>query len=276
MLPKLGFSLESTYSLPMHQVIGLLHQAGFSAVSPVWTDYNTISTIAEQARQHDIFLQSLHAPPKDIYHLWQPQTPESAPMQAAMLESLETCARLQIPTLVVHGWQGLDYTFPSTPLDFSFFDRLVRSARQLGVCVAFENLEGEEYLAALLERYRGESHVGYCWDSGHDHCYPHKLDFLARFGDRLIMTHLNDNMGFRGQDGKPVSRDDMHILPFDGVIDWPKQLQRLKTARHQETLNFEIKTVSHRQPTYPQWTLEQLIMEAGKRAQQIGEGYAAL
>ena len=276
MLPKLGFSLESKYSLPTPQVIALLRQAGFSALSPVWTDFETLCVMAEQAKQQDMFLQSLHAPPKDIDRLWQPQRPESAAMQAAMLESLDACARLQIPTLVVHGWQGLEYSFPDTPLDFSFFDKLVATARQLGVAIAFENLEGEEYLAALLARYRGESHVGYCWDSGHDHCYPHKLDFLAQFGDRLMMTHLNDNMGFRGEGGKPVSRDDMHILPYDGIIDWPRQFQRLKAARPQDTLNFEIKTVSHRLPTYPQWTLEQLIAEAGNRARRIAAGYSAL
>ena len=276
MLPKLGFSLESKYSLPVEQVIALLHRAGFSALSPVWTDFEDLSAIAEQARQQDMFLQSLHSPPKDIALLWQPDSEKFAPMQEAMLASLDACARLQIPTLVVHGWQGLNYTFPDAPLDFSFFDRLVATARQLGVAIAFENLEGEEYLEALLMRYRGEPHVGYCWDSGHDHCYPHKLDFLAQFGDRLIMTHLNDNMGFRGENGKPVSRDDMHILPYDGIIDWPRQFQRLKASRRQDTLNFEIKTVSHRLPTYPQWTLEQLIDEAGNRARRIADGYSAL
>lgn len=276
MLPKLGFSLESKYALPTAQVIALLRRAGFSALSPVWTNFDDMSAISKYAKQQNMFLQSLHAPPKDIDLLWQPQSPESKSMQAAMLESLNACARLQIPTLVVHGWQGLAYTFPDTPLDFSFFDKLVATARQLGVAIAFENLEGEEYLAALLARYRNEPHVGYCWDSGHNHCYPHKLDFLREFGDRLIMTHLNDNMGFRGEGGKPVSRDDMHILPYDGIIDWPRQFQRLKTARRQEILNFEIKTVSHRLPTYPQWTLEQLIAEAGNRARRIAEGYAAL
>lgn len=276
MLPKLGFSLESKYDRPMQQVIALLKQAGFSALSPVWTNLQALQEIACCAQAEGMALQSLHAPPKGIAALWQPDSEESLPLQAQMFACLDACVQYGIPVLVVHGWQGHGYTFPDTPLDFSFFDRLVTAAHEKGIAIAFENLEGEEYLAALLERYKNQAHVGYCWDSGHDHCYPHQLDFLARFGNRLLMTHLNDNLGFRGQDGKPISRDDMHILPFDGTIDWSYAIQRLKTCRPQSILNFELKTVSHRLPTYPQWTLEQWIAEAGSRARQLAEAYSTL
>ena len=217
-------------------------------------------------------IQSLHAPPKGMAALWQPDAAESAPLQTDMLNSLDTCAQFEIPVLVVHGWQGMPYTFPETALDFSFFDRLAGRAQALGVSIAFENLEGEEYLAALLKRYRDLPHIGFCWDSGHDRCYPHKLDFLKEFGDRLLMTHLNDNFGVRG-DGY-TSKDDLHLLPFDGNTEWDMQLARLQTAQQQDILNFELKTLSHGTATYPQWTLEQFITEAAARARKIAERYA--
>ncbi len=266
MLPQLGFSLEMEYDRPIAQVIALLQKAGFSAVSPLWgQDLAAICACG-------ITVQSLHAPPKGMAMLWQPDTAESVPLQKSMLDSLSACARWDIPVLVVHGWQGMPYTFPGAPLDFSFWDRFVEHAQALGVAIAFENLEGEEYLAALLARYAGLSHIGFCWDSGHDRCYPHKLDFLKAFGDRLIMTHLNDNFGRQGDCYN--SKDDRHLLPFDGNTDWDKQLGRLKTAKPQSILNFELKTLSHGIATYPQWTLEQFITEAGIRARQIAEKYA--
>lgn len=274
MLPNIGFSLETKYDRPMAQVISLLKQAGFSAVSPVWTTARELACIAACAREQGMTLQSLHAPPKGISVLWQPDPTASAPLMQAMLECIDACTRLQIPVLVVHGWQGTPYTFCKEDLYFHHFDRLVEHAQDAGVSIAFENLEGEEYLAALLDRYRHCRHVGFCWDSGHDHCYPHKLDFLNEFGHRLIMTHLNDNFGMRTD--THCSKDDMHLLPFDGNLDWEQQLARLRSARRQETLNFELKTVSHTLPTYPHLSLEQYIAEAGRRARKIAEKYATI
>lgn len=272
MLPKIGFSLEAKYDRPMEQVIGLLKASGFAAVSPVWTTEEELAEIAACARNAGMAIQSLHAPPKGMAVLWQEDEAASAALMASMMDSLEACARLQIPVLVVHGWQSTPYTFPGEDLYFQNFDHLVAQADTLGVAIAFENLEGEEYLAALLDRYRDRPHVGYCWDSGHDHCYPHTLDFIREFGDRLIMTHLNDNFGMRTNVHN--SKDDMHLLPFDGNLDWAAQLQRLQNARRQQTLNFELKTVSHTLPTYPQFTLEQYIAQAGLRARKIAEIYA--
>lgn len=270
MLPKLGFSLEMEYDRPIAQVIPLLKCAGFSAVSPVWGQ--DLQEIAACACQYGMAIQSLHAPPKGMAKLWEPDASDSAPLQHAMLESLEACARFAIPILVVHGWQGHGYIFPDTPLDFRFWDRLVRRAQELGVCIAFENLEGEEYLAALMARYHNLPHVGFCWDTGHDRCYPHVMDFLAAYGDRLIMTHINDNFGVQGNYFS--SKDDLHLLPFDGNTDWRTHLGRLNGTKKQNTLNFELKTLSHGVATYPQWTLEQFIAEAGSHARQIAEMYA--
>jgi len=271
----LGFSLQTKYNTPMPQVLKLLKSAGFDAISPAYgTD---LETIADCVRDLGMTIQSLHAPQTGIPLLWQPANPMSAAPQAAILDSLENCARYQIPVLVLHGWQGLDYRFPAAP-DFRFFDRLVIRAEQLGVSLAFENLEGEEYHTALLERYAGEKHVGFCWDSGHDRCYPHRQDYLETFGNRLIMTHLNDNLGVRSPDGSYTTQDDLHYLPGDGNTDWDTVLRRLAKARKQDVLNFELKTHT-RMPAdnrYVHISLEDFIAQAGHRAKQIANKYTTI
>ena len=276
MLPKLGFSLEMEYDRPIGQVIALLKAAGFSAVSPVWGQ--DLEEIAGCARACGMTVQSLHAPPKGMAKLWEPDAPDSAPLQHAMLESLEACARFEIPILVVHGWQGHGYVFPDTPLDFRFWDRLVSRARALGVCIAFENLEGEEYLAALMARYRDQAHVVFCWDSGHEMCYNYSEDMLAMFGDRLIMTHLNDNLGISRFDGKTFWTDDLHLLPYDGIADWDYNVQRLKKAQPMPILNFELginsKPNRHENDLYGKMTLEEYFTEAYKRACKIAYHYS--
>ena len=274
-MTRIGFSLQAQYGLPMPQVIALLKDEGFSAVSPVWSPELDLAPIAS-----DIEIQSLHAPHKNISLLWQPDTPASTEVQHNIIRSIDACATYQIPSLVIHGWQGLEYTFPNTPLNFRFFDRMVAYAGKKSVSVAFENLEGEEYLAALLARYAGFPHVGYCWDSGHDHCYPHKTDFLKAYGDRLIMTHLNDNLGLRDPAGGPSGLDDLHFLPSDGNLDWTEALHRLSSAPVQKILNFEFKTRSHSQDPgdliYARLSTEEFLSAAGSRARKIAEQYDSI
>ena len=131
-----------------------------------------------------------------------------------------------------------------------------------------------------MTRYQDKAHVGYCWDSGHDHCYPHKTDFLERYGHRLMMTHLNDNFGVRDPGGIPSGKDDLHFLPFDGNIDWQAELKRLAKSAPQQTLNFEIKIVSKSSAyddlIYTRLSLEEFMEHAGKVARQFAERYEAL
>ena len=280
MLPKIGFSLQANYTLPMAQVLALLKKNGFSAVSPVWTPELDLPALAAAVSENDMTIQSLHAPHKGVSLLWQPDAPEAQAPQNAMLQCIEDCRKFHIPTLVIHGWQGLVYTFPAEPLDFRFFDTVIQRTDAYGISVAFENLEGEEYLQALMTRYRQQTHVGFCWDSGHDHCYPHRLDFLKKFGHRLIMTHLNDNLGIRDPQGIAAAEDDLHFLPYDGNLDWVHAISRLKDTPRQEILNFEFKTKSHssnpQDMIYASVSIEHFITEAGRRARRIAEEYARI
>ena len=276
-MPGIGFSMQPRYDLPIPQVIALLKDSGFCAVSPVWSDDLDMNLLTSCAHAHGMTVQSLHSPYQDIPALWEPDSALSAEVLQRMMRCIDACAQFHAPVMVIHGWQGLIYTFTEKPLDFGCFDRMVEHAKQKGVSIAFENLEGEEYLAALLNRYRDQPHVGYCWDSGHDHCYPHKTDFLEAYGDRLIMTHLNDNLGLRTPDGLPSGEDDLHFLPYDGKIDWEAAISRLKKAKRQAVLNFELKVRSaSTDPAdliYDNLSLEDYLRLAGRRAKQIAALY---
>ena len=274
---RLGFSLQPAYSLPIANVIELLAASGFSAVSPVWSPELDLEQLSVCTDAHSMTIQSLHAPHKGIPLLWEPDSSDSVVVQANILRCVDACARFHIPIMVLHCWQGLIYQFPITPLDFRFFDALVEYAQSKGVSIALENLEGEEYLDALMARYYDHAHIGFCWDSGHDHCYPHRLDFLDKFGQRLVMTHLNDNWGLRDPSGIPSGNDDLHLLPYDGNIPWERALRRLKNAPEQAILNFEFKTRSHSTDPadllYTHLPLEDFLQAAGIRARQVASLY---
>lgn len=150
----------------------------------------------------------------------------------------------------------------------------MRHTEDLGIQVAFENLEGPEYLMALMERYEK---AAYCWDSGHERCYSPGWDFLSRFGDRLVMTHLNDNMGVTDPNGQLRGTDDLHLLPGDGVLDWAEVSEKLKAAKHQEILNFELKIRPKGDrciwDLYSKMPLREYFQEAYLRACQVTKDY---
>lgn len=273
----IGFSLQSQYDCSQSQVIELLHNAGFSAVSPVWLPNLPLESLAACVQKHNMVIQSLHAPHGNFAYLWNSKDPFSAKAKRNITDCIDACARFQIPIAVVHGWQGMHYTFPKEPLDFSIFDCIVDYAQHKNVSIAFENLEGEEYLNALMTRYYDRTNIGFCWDSGHDHCYPHKLNFLESFGQRLIMTHLNDNLGLRDPCGIPTANDDLHFLPYDGNIHWESALDRLRTLPKQNILNFELKkrstSTAPADLIYEKLSCEDFFYLAGQRARKIADLY---
>jgi len=109
-------------------------------------------------------------------------------------------------------------------------------------------------------------------------CYNHSEDLLSKYGDRLIMTHLNDNLGISRFDGKTFWTDDLHLLPFDGVADWDDIIARLRSSRKMDILNFELNIGSkpnrHENDIYGEMTLEHYFTEAYKRACKIAYRYS--
>ena len=278
MIPKIGFSLQPKYDIPLIQVVVLLKKAGFSAVSPLWSPELDMAALAQCVHDHGMTIQSLHAPHKGIALLWEPENPLASAICEGFISTVDACAEYGVPIMVLHTWYGFDYTFCPEALDFRLYDRIIAYARSKGVSVALENLEGEEFLCALMDRYRNEPHVGFCWDSGHENCYPHKTDFLKAFGDRLIMTHLNDNFGLRDPAVGPTGKDDLHFLPYDGNLDWDQVISRLRTAPRQSILNYEIKICSasdaEADRPYQRLSTEAFIRTAAERASQIAAKYA--
>lgn len=270
-MAKLGFSLQDSYQLPMAQVLQFLADTGFCAVSPGWQRDGDSRQTVNYARQLGLTVQSLHGPLRGMRAMW---NDDPGSLLDDLLDSATACARLEIPILVVHPWNSVDYTFQKETLQFRHFDTLMDHAEMLGIQIAFENLEGPEFLVALMERY---SSAGFCWDSGHELCYAPGWDFLSRFGRRLVMTHLNDNLGVTDPTGRLQGTDDLHLLPGDGIISWPDTVRRLKMAKSQDILNFELKIRPKGDrcvlDLYSKTSLQDYFREAYRRACQVAERY---
>lgn len=271
-----GFS-DKYYSVPAADAVRMLNKIGFDAISPVWGTDELYEFIGA-ARECGMIIQSLHAPCGRIADMWSsdPQKYELALKELFL--AIEDCKRFDIPILVVHTWIGFEYCFDAQAIYFDNFDKIVKYAEANNIKIAFENTEGQEYLFALMEHYSENETVGFCWDAGHEMCYNHSEDLLSRFGDRLIMTHLNDNLGISRFDGNISCADDLHLLPYDGIADWNEIVKRLRGSSKLDILNFELKINSkpnrHENDLYSRMTLEQYFTEAYKRACKIAYQYS--
>ena len=275
---KIGISTGNEYGIPISEVLEIIKKVGFDAISPAWRSEEQLTEVARIAKDLGLELQSVHAPFGKAAALWSTDAAICAPVAEELCRVIDASVKLGIPTVVAHVWIGFDYTFDEGALKYANFERVVDHASERGVKIAFENTEGLEYLEALMAHFEGNKTVGFCWDSGHEMCYNYSEDLLARYGDRLYMTHLNDNLGISRYDGKIFWTDDLHLLPYDGIADWSYNIERLRRARKLPILNFELgissKPNRHENDVYGKMTLTEYFTEAYKRACRIAYRYS--
>lgn len=275
---KIGISLGNSYEIPTVDVVKLVAQIGFEAISPEWKKDVDMAGIVKAVDEAGIVIQSLHAPFGKSANMWSEDEAVSKPALDELLLTLKDCHEYQIPVMVVHTWIGFDYMEKPSEAGFANYKKVVDKATEYGVKIAFENTEGEEFLFALMDYFKGNETVGFCWDSGHEMCYNHSKDLLADYGERLIITHLNDNLGISRYDGKTFWTDDLHLLPYDGIADWDEIVERLRKSRELEFLNFELgirsKPNRHDNDVYENMAIEQYFTEAYKRACKIAYRYS--
>lgn len=223
--------------------IAAIAKAGFDGAFTGWKR-GAVAGWASLIRENGLIYQSVHAPFKKMDRMWEDETKGGEGDAAA--DELIACvcesAENGVPVVILHPIIGMDRHSPNA-LGVSRFARVVEAAERAGIRVAFENVEGIEYLKLLICQLGGSPAVGYCWDTGHEMCYNARMDVPALFGDKLICTHLNDNLG--QTDPSVVTwLDDSHMLPFDGTADWTGIAARLTRAGYTGPLTFELTRVN--------------------------------
>lgn len=265
---KLGLATMKTTGLDTVDQLKYIKDAGFCAFFTGWERENT-EAIANEAARLGLFQQSIHSPfAKDykVSHLWNGGE-EGEFVTRALIDCVKDCARFDIPIMVIHPFIGFrDHTPTQTGLDN--YARVIETANKLGVKLGFENVEGEEYLAAIMERFWNEPSLGFCLDTGHEMCYNRSKDMLALYGEKLCHTHLNDNLGVRGDD--ITFYDDLHLMPTDGIADWHGIMERIRATGYDGVLMSELSYadttgkngIEHK---YAQMPIDEFMAEAYKK-----------
>ncbi len=269
---KLCLGTTEEFGIPVEEQIRLFHQAGFEGFFTEWHPEADIAGWKRLGDELHMDYQSIHAPFGRAADMWK-KGPQAEEAVAELLGCLNDCAKNSVPIMIAHAFIGFEDHSP-TEEGIENYRTVAEAAQRLGVKVALENTEGEEYLAALMEGLKEYDCIGFCWDTGHEMCYNHSQDLLALYGDRLFCTHLNDNLGIRDVSGVITWRDDLHLLPFDGVADWEGIVKRLNRHGYNGYLTFELckksKPDRHENDGYQKMPLEEYLAEVYKRACRVG------
>lgn len=163
------------------------------------------------------------------------------------LRAIEISARAGIKWAVVHPVQRVTDADIEDDLRYNheIYDRYVELASARGVGLAFENMaevEGRQRsfstgddLCRLVESF-GADVTGICWDFGHaNHTFVDQCTSLRRTAPYLRVTHLDDNR----------AKDDLHIVPYMGTVDWEKVMRTLREMGYAGDLNYELSIYRH-------------------------------
>ena len=206
-----------SYILPIEQRLQLIKEAGFDATS-LWWEGEDKYIEPDIARKAGLQIDNVHAPVNEENLLWLDGI-DGEDYKNILISCVEDCSTHDISTAVIH-LTSFEGNVAVTDIGLKRIGEIIEIAQQKNVKLAFENLSTLEHLDAVFERF-DSPHVGFCYDSGHENYKYPDQDCLALYGDKLLALHINDNIG----DG------DIHILPFDGTVDWNAKMQKLKKCK---------------------------------------------
>ncbi len=268
---KLCLGLSDQFGISEIDQIRMFKQVGFDGFFLVWSPESDAAALRRVADEENMIFQSIHAPFHKMRSMWYPDDVTETAI-AELFACLKDCADNDVPVMVTHAFIGFSDKEP-TQAGFDNYAKVVREAERLGVKVAFENTEGDEYLIALMERFKDSPAVGFCWDTGHQLCYNLHNDMMEKFGPRLIATHLNDNLGCKDFSGEITWHDDLHLLPFDGIADWQANAAKIKASGFDGPLTFELNIVSkpdrHENDMYAAMPIRDYLTQAYIRACRV-------
>ncbi len=229
-MQKLGINLNAVNGLSYEEYIKTIKALGFTATFSDMALCDCPEKIAELCAKYGIEYQTLHAPFKNCNNMWL-DTLDGEEMLKSLLSCTERSHNAGVPINVVHLSSGNNPP-PISEIGKKRFTQLVEFAQTRNVKIAFENLRIPEYLRWAMDTFNCSANVGFCWDIGHENCFTKGIEYMSLYGEKLLCTHIHDNCKELGKD--------LHLIPFDGKIDFTKVATHLKESSYNGPLMLEV------------------------------------
>lgn len=264
---KIGINAELGFGIPAIEMLPLIRNAGFDAVFVSEYPAEELVALRQRADELGLEIPFVHASFSKIERVWE-DDPEGDAVIDRLIDCVDKTAAIDVPVVICHVYKGFGKEEIPTELGIRRFVRLLDHAQARGIRIAFENTEGDPYLEAIRTHLWEHPATAFCFDSGHEVCYNRSRDLLATFGDRLVATHLDDNLGIKGE--SIFWHDDLHLLPWDGVVDFEGVARRIQKTGFDGTLMFELTVKSkperHENDVYREMGCEAYLKLAHERA----------
>ena len=260
---KLGCNASALLGNDIPANMECIKAAGFDCTFISWNDGADIDGYMKKAASIRLAVETFHAPFDKMNSMWE-ESVDGDEYTELLRRCIKTAGHYGVPYVIMHTTIGR--IVPKTsPIGLLRYRKLIVEAEKQGVKLAFENLEYVRHLELILDYFKSEN-VGFCYDVGHEHCYTPGIKYMPIFGDRLFCTHIHDNLGVT-QPGNIDYRDDLHLLPFDGILDWPWFAKTLAATGYKGPLTFELSCANRKE--YREVTFEAFVRDAYARAVKI-------
>ena len=226
--------------------------AGFPAIEIFCArqhiDYRDKAQIAELGhwfRDSALQVHSLHAPmytdnvwgrsgPQAVINITETGKARRMAMVDEIKRAIEIAEVIPFRYLIQHiGVHDEEYEERKIDAIFNSLEELKVFAGQRGVEILLENTPNAYSSGARLNELLARMHLNlhYCFDIGHAHLKGSIAGEFDIMKNRIRSTHLHDNDG----------REDLHLFPGKGTIDWPAAMRLLATRGDQYPLLLELR-----------------------------------
>lgn len=250
---EIGINLYPQW--PYQEVIGAFVENGINRTF-VNIEHPEFAKAMEALAQAGITVDNFHAPFKGLNTIWEPGEPGEE-MLAKLMAGVDACVKYGVKLMVGHVSNGRPMP-PISPIGLDRYDRLMAYAQEKGVTIAFESHRFVENVAYFMERYQ---EAGFCLDTSHEDAFTPGVRYLPMWGNRLVATHISDN--------EYVCDYDMHMIPFDGHIDFSQTARELASCGREVTLMLELKPDNHEK--YKDISIKDYYVSAAKSLRRLAE-----
>ena len=270
---KLGIGIHHKQTENIPAYLTLVKNAGFTSVFDNCSDTSNVRRLAqwcEECARLGLTFENAHCSLSEVgcwnFHIWEPGAEGDEVLQF-LLRDLENCHTCSVPMLVLHV-DARSYANNDFQTGKNRFETILERADKYGIKIAIENINCSNYLFRTLEAFP-QSGVGFCYDSGHNMCATPEADYSSLF-PRLFCCHLHDNHG--GEPDEMMSTDE-HLLPFDGIVDFPKLMKQMKEAGYTGALTVE---TNYEKPRYQDvLSFEEFLHEVYLRLRRLEQLFQA-
>ncbi len=217
-------------NVTIYETVDAIKSAGFKNVFIQW--YNKDWLISQEKQLEYIRKCGLnvifaHLGYKYINNLWLDNDVGSSLVESYK-NDIKICKENNIPMVIMH-LTSKNEAPQYNEIGLNRLKEILAYAKKLEVKVAFENTKIQGYLEYVIDNIVIDN-VGICFDSGHYHVHFNDKFNFEKFKDKIFAVHLHDN----------DQSDDLHLIPFDGTLDWVQVISNLKKCNYIGPVTLEL------------------------------------